>query len=165
MKNAIRWRPSESARGNGALGLRGIIYGVLVLLAVGASGCQVMGQRTIASPYSSDKQAAEILKFVPKGTSRDEAIRLLEKAGIDGSFGASQSTYYCEVWHRPDGKNWALDVAMLFDDEGKLYDTCRAQTDVDIDFAHPARTVATAERTGPPSSESKLAPQSPNTKK
>ncbi len=68
--------------------------------------------------------------MVPKGTRRDDALRKLTEAGIEGSFGISQRVYYCELWNRPDGSRWHLNVALLFDETGKLYKTQAADCDI-----------------------------------
>lgn len=95
-----------------------------VSLGIGTfSGCMLAPGSIEPSPLSAVEQQIEILDLAPVGTPRDEAIRRLETAGIEGGFGASgaKSTYYCDLWNRPDGTRWHLDVAVLFDDDGRVW--------------------------------------------
>lgn len=71
---------------------------------------------------SYGEQQAAVEKLVPKETHRTEAVKRLEQNGIKGSFGASNSVYYCDTWVREDGKIWPMSISLLFNEEGKLYD-------------------------------------------
>jgi hypothetical protein len=51
----------------------------------------------------------------------------LADAGIDGSFGVSDSVFYCDVWRREDGNRWYINVALLFDESGRVYKARPAQ--------------------------------------
>ena len=64
-----------------------------------------------------------MLEIVPRGTSRAEAERRLRTAGIEFSPGQRNSIYYLGLWNRADGKRWHINVALLFDKEGRLYQT------------------------------------------
>ncbi len=100
----------------------------LALLVV--VGCAGLTSQIVPCPLTYSEQEKEILAVVPKGTRRDEALRKLATAGIDGSFGISRRVYYCELWNRPDGSRWHLNVALLFDEVGRLYMTRTADCDV-----------------------------------
>ncbi|MFN0195176.1 MAG: hypothetical protein ACKVT0_00395 [Planctomycetaceae bacterium] len=94
-------------------------------------GCLIPG--TIEpSPWTYSEQQQEILKLAPVGTSREEVVDRLKKAGIDGTFGVSDTVYYCDIWNRPGGERWHLNVALYFDDEGLLYDSRLAQAETGL---------------------------------
>jgi hypothetical protein len=95
-------------------------------------GCASLNNRIVPCPLTYSEQNKEVLTLVPKGTRRDDALRKLAAAGIEGSFGSSRGIYYCELWNRPDGSRWHLNVAILFDETGKLYKTQAADCDVTI---------------------------------
>lgn len=97
------------------------------------SGCATSSPLIVPSPVSTDEQQAQILKLVPVGTPRDAALETLRREGIDVQQGASSTIYYCDLWKRPDGSRWHLDVALLFDREGRLYRTRSASALVDSD--------------------------------
>lgn len=101
--------------------------GCIILLATALVGCQLDTPRMMQTQHSYDQQVEAILKVVPVGTERAEAIRRLEQAGVQGAFGISQSIYYCNEWKR-DGDKQKLDVALLFNEEGRLYSTRHGDT-------------------------------------
>ena len=104
------------------------------------AGCQLGRGRIVDSPLSFDEQSDAILKIVPPGTPRAEAIHKLEQAGIEGTSLAHRSIFYCDVWNRKDGTRWQLNVALLFDEHGQLYKTRRSEADTGIyipDDNHP----------------------------
>ncbi len=103
------------------------VCGLASLVAVGCAG---LTSQIVPCPLTYSEQEKEILAVVPKGTRRDEVLRKLATAGIDGSFGISRRVYYCELWNRPDGSRWHLNVALLFDEVGRLYMTRTADCDV-----------------------------------
>ena len=84
-------------------------------------------------PFTSEEQQAEVLKIAPMGTSREEAHRKLAKAGFELSPGVSKSVSYCTVWNHGRDERWAMDVALLFDESGNLYQTRRAQSETAYD--------------------------------
>ncbi|MEX0716897.1 MAG: hypothetical protein WD066_09930 [Planctomycetaceae bacterium] len=95
-----------------------------------AAGCR-LGQPTIeANRLSWSEQKSRIHEIAPVGTPRDEAVERLRAAGIDGEFGARDTIYYCGLWERPDGTHWQMDVALLFDADGRLYDLRPAEAEV-----------------------------------
>src|SRR5688572_21634064 len=99
----------------------------IVLLA----GCQLTSSgRIIPSPLTYSEQEKEILAIVPEGTDRDEAVKKLTAAGIEGDFGTSRSIYYCDLWKRKSGERWHMNVALLFDKSGKLYKTQVSQAEI-----------------------------------
>lgn len=83
------------------------------------AGCRLTGMPDLRRPsYDAQKQA--LLEVVPLGTPREEAVDRIEAAGITGEFGVSESVYYCDFWRRP-GEHWYLDIALYFDESGRLY--------------------------------------------
>ncbi len=104
------------------------------LIALTMAGCVSLNRPIMACPLTYSEQEKEILAVVPKGTQREEALRRLAAAGIEGSFGVSQRVYYCDLWNRKNGERWHVNVALLFDDANKLYRTQVAECAV---FASP----------------------------
>jgi hypothetical protein len=94
------------------------------------AGCAGLQKQIVPCPLTYSEQIKEVLNVVPKGTRREDALRKLTSAGIEGSFGISRRVYYCELWNRPDGSRWHLNVALLFDETGKFYKTQTADCDV-----------------------------------
>lgn len=121
---------------------RGIALCLVPLLLMGCA----RGLGSISpSPLSTDEQQQALLAIVPHGTARDEARQRLQQAGIEFSTGQSQSVYYCTLWNRPDGGRWQLDVALLFDADGRLYATRRGDSETGIDSAGDAPLAAPAQ--------------------
>jgi len=106
------------------------LHRVCALALLVVVGCAGLNSRIVSCPLTYSEQEKEILAVVPKGTRREEALRKLAAAGIDGSFGISRRVYYCELWNRPDGSRWHLNVALLFDEVGRLYMTRTADCEV-----------------------------------
>lgn len=129
----------QSRRGNP-------LPGILLAVLAGALGCAGSGKIAL-SPLSVTEQQVAVLEVVPLRTLRTEAERKLQAAGIQFTPGANPSIYYCDVWNRPDGSRWQIDVALLFDKEGRLYATrqAAAQTEV-LERGPPTR--APLPRTG-----------------
>jgi hypothetical protein len=98
--------------------------GILLL-----AGCQLTIGRIIPSPLTYSEQEKEILAIAPRGIDRDEAVKKLTAAGLKGDFGSTRSIYYCDEWHRDSGERWHMNVALLFDKEGKLYKTQVSQAE------------------------------------
>ncbi len=97
---------------------------VLVLgLAAFVAGCASPGTNLVECPLTGEQQQQAVLDVVPRGTSRAEAERRLRAAGIEFSQSQKGSIYYLGLWNRPDGKRWHINVALLFDKDGKLYQT------------------------------------------
>ncbi len=91
-----------------------------------AVGCQMTpAPGLVTCPLPVSEQTARILDIVPLGTSRDDAIKKLDEAGVIGNFstGDSKSTYYCDVWQQDKDERWHINVVLLFDEEGILYGT------------------------------------------
>jgi hypothetical protein len=105
--------------------MRRILCVGLMILA----GCQMTNGRIIPSPLSYSEQEKELLAIAPVGTEREEAVRKLSDAGIQGDFGTSRSIYYCDLWNRKNGERWHMNVALLFDKSGKLYKSQTAQSE------------------------------------
>lgn len=117
----------------------------MVLLTLVVSGCASLSRQIVACPLTYSEQEKEVLAIVPKGTRREEALRRLSVAGIEGSFGTSRRIYYCELWTRPNGERWHMNVALLFDEVGKLYRTQVGDSEVSAvrgDSAAPKSTIS-----------------------
>jgi|GEM_PF-1935202 len=94
-----------------------------VALATLFASCASPGASLVDCPLSSEQQQQAVLEVVPRGTARVDAERRLREAGIEFFPGQRNSIYYLGLWKRPDGKRWHIKVALLFDKEGKLYQT------------------------------------------
>ncbi len=92
-------------------------------LAAAMAGCASSGARLVECPLSVEQQQQAVLEVVPRGSSRADAERRLKEAGIEYSPGQKNSIYYLSLWNRRDGKRWHLNVALLFDAQGKMYQT------------------------------------------
>lgn len=103
-----------------------------VLIALTLIGCVSLSRSIVACPLTYSEQEKELLTVVPKGTRREEALRRLAAAGVEGSFGISRRVYYCDLWNRPNGERWHINVALLFDDTGKFYKTQVAECDIAV---------------------------------
>jgi hypothetical protein len=95
-------------------------------------GCATMPRTIVPCPLTYSEQEKVLLTAIPKGLKRDEVLRRLGAAGIEGRFGISQRVYYCDLWNRPNGDRWHMNVAMLFDDTGKFYKTQVAECDIGV---------------------------------
>lgn len=120
---------------------------VLAAVCVLASGCHTGPQAIVSCPIPASEQQGEVLKIAPLQTDREEVLRRLEQAGIDVSPGAarpgqSPTLYYCNIWQRPDGARWQMDVALLFDASGKLYATRPSHANTVVDRNPIATAVA-----------------------
>jgi hypothetical protein len=104
------------------------------LVALGLVGCVGLGitHAIVPCPLTYSEQEKELLTVVPKGTRREDALRRLAAAGVEGSFGISRRVYYCELWKRPSGERWHINVALLFDDAGKFYKTQVAEAETAV---------------------------------
>jgi len=116
-----------------------------VLAALTWVGCVGIPRQIVPCPLTYSEQEKELLTVVPKGIRREEVLRRLGTAGIEGSFGISRRVYYCDLWNRPNGDRWHMNVALLFDDAGKLYKTQTADCDVAVlpnetTQPHPVKT-------------------------
>jgi len=123
-----------------------LIATMMIVLALTGSGCASLSHEIVTCPLTYSEQEKEVLAIVPKGTRREEVLRRLNAAGIEGSFGTSRRIYYCEIWTRPNGERWHLNLALLFDEYGKLYRTQVGDSEVSAirgDAASPKSTVST----------------------
>jgi hypothetical protein len=100
------------------------------LVALTLLGCLSMSRAIVQCPLTYSEQEKELLTVVPKGLRREEALKRLAAAGVEGSFGISRRVYYCDLWNRKNGERWHINVALLFDDQGRLYKTQMAECDV-----------------------------------
>jgi len=109
---------------------------LLVLLFCGVcgplAGCQLTPSPSLVScPLPVAEQAAKVLQVTPLGTPREEAMKRLNEAGIHGNFGENQSIFYCDWWERDKSERWHLNVVLLFDENGRLYNTRPSPSDTD----------------------------------
>ena len=91
------------------------------VLTIVLGGCQSMPPSLVRCPLPAVEQAGQVEEIVPLGTMREDAVSRLKKAGIAGNFGEANSIFYCDVWNRSDSERWHINVALLFDEDGKLY--------------------------------------------
>jgi hypothetical protein len=102
------------------------------LIALTVTGCASLNRSIMPCPLTYSEQEKEILAIVPKGTRREDTLRRLTAAGVEGSFGISRRVYYCDLWNRTNGERWHINVALLFDDTGRFYRTQVAECDVSV---------------------------------
>lgn len=100
----------------------------LLLMGLAASSCATPTGRFVECPLSATEQQQAIREIVPLGTSRVQVAERLAKAGIEFTKAAGDSIYYCAAWQRPEGTQWHMNVALLFDREDKLYQVREANT-------------------------------------
>lgn len=94
-----------------------------LVLSAFLTSCATSGTSLVQCPLSPEQQQQAVLEIVPRGTLRAEAERRLRSAGIEYSPGQRNSIYYLGLWNRSDGKRWHINVALLFDKDGRLYQT------------------------------------------
>ncbi len=128
------------------------------LIALTMTGCVGLNRTIMPSPLTYSEQEKEILTIVPKGTRRDEALKRLAAAGVEGSYGISHRVYYCDLWNRKNGERWHINVALLFDDTGRFYRTQVAESDVSV---VPNEKPEKGGSTKPPAGASDTAPVNP----
>ncbi|MEX0704152.1 MAG: hypothetical protein WD069_18785 [Planctomycetales bacterium] len=114
------------------------VRAVLIALLAGSAGCRLGQPQITHSPLTWSEQKAAIFELAPAGTPRAAAIARLEGAGIAGDWGARDTIYYCNLWERPDGARWQMDVALLFDADGRLYDLRPAEAEIRAAPAAPS---------------------------
>ena len=122
-----------------------------MLLGLLPCGCMLESTPILPAPVSTSEQQLEVLQIVKPGTPRDEAIALLNEAGIHGSFGTTgaKAVYYCDVWNREDGERWHLDVALLFDESGRVINTRLGESATTTDVSGGAESNPFAEEPVP----------------
>lgn len=116
---------SRDAHGGLHAGRLCVIALATVLLA---AGCTSFSHQIVPCPLSFSEQEKEVLTIAPLGTKRDDVLRRLATAGIEGNFGISQSVYYCDLWNRENGERWHMNLGLQFNDAGVLYKTQAADT-------------------------------------
>ena len=104
--------------------------GLILISCLWNTGCALLSASPEKVKQTYTTQQSELFQICPKGTERVQVESALKEAGIEGEFGANQSIYYCDAWNREDGEVWEMNVALLFDEEGKLYSTMPAGTRV-----------------------------------
>jgi hypothetical protein len=122
----------------------------VLLIALPSAGCSSVGRAIVPCPLPFADQEKAILAVVPKGTRRDSLLRRLQTAGIEGSFGISQRVYYCDLWNRPDGQRWQMNIALLFDENGVLYRTQAADCNITAVRDTPGNTSSEQQPTAQP---------------
>lgn len=109
-----------------------LIACALIVCNLVAVGCRLAGGRPLMRP-SFDRQQRTVLGVVPFGTPREQTVRRLEQAGVDGSFGISESVYYCDLWeHAGAEADWRMDMALFFDQSGRFYKVGRGQSQTGV---------------------------------
>jgi hypothetical protein len=98
------------------------------LFAIALAGCQLTSDIAYTSPSHAEQNRA-VLEIVHNGMTRQQAVDALTREGVQGSFGVSESIYYCDAWDRGDSHHWYLDVALFFDLSGRLYKVGSSQLD------------------------------------
>ena len=98
------------------------------LCAVAIVGCQLTSNVEYVSP-SDAEQSRAILEIVNVGMTRQQAVDALDDEGVQGSSGVSESVYYCDAWDGDDDRHWHLNVALFFDQSGRLYKVGSSQPD------------------------------------
>jgi len=136
---------TDGVRGE-TLGLRVSAPVVLLLVVSSACGCQMAGFGYRPSPLNYAQQQQEIEKIAPLGTPRAEVERKLSEAGIAVSPGNSKRIAYCDLWDRAEGGRWMMNVALLFDESGKLVEMRPAQSETGI-YSGPVPQTSTANET------------------
>ncbi len=113
--------------------------GAVIVIGVFATsvGCQMGTPRILPTPLTHDEQRTALLEIVPLGTAREVAVENLSEAGVEGRFGISDSVYYCDVWQRDEKTRWHIDMTLLFDDSGQLYEIRPVGTVVDVESGSP----------------------------
>jgi hypothetical protein len=106
------------------------ISAVTLCLAGLLAGCAAPGRPLTECPLSVDQQQQAVLQIVPRGMNRDEAARRLKSAGIEFTTSGNDSIYYLSIWNRASGERWHVNVALLFDPSGNLYETRTADATV-----------------------------------
>ena len=61
--------------------------------------------------------------------THEQAVDALTRGGVQGSSGVSESVYYCDAWDGDDDRHWHLNVALFFDQSGRLYKVGSSQPD------------------------------------
>lgn len=112
------------------------LEGIVTVLIL---GCQLEPlPQFMEAPLTTQQQIEELQKHLVAGMSREEVMHKLKELGIGGSYGHNTSIYYCDVWQRDRKTLWHINIALLFNDEGKLY---KIRPSYDLELTHPtART-------------------------
>ena len=136
----------------------GVSWLLIVWLVVSFTGCASESARLIDSPLGIQEQTTQILEIVPLGTTRRDALDRLQANGVDVTPGAADSVLYCSIWNRKNGERWTMNVALLFDEQGRLYAARPAEADVALETSELSRA-ATTEPTGTRARTATAAPQ------
>jgi hypothetical protein len=116
-----------------AMPLSRALFARMLLLLIGclgtSAGCVTTTHSILPCPMTYSEQEKAILAIAPMGADRETVLRKLADAGIEGSSATTQHIYYCDIWNRPNKERWHLDVALMFDQSGKLYKTQFGQAD------------------------------------
>jgi hypothetical protein len=137
---SLTGRCRDSAPG----GPRGLCVAIAATCLI--AGCAHVTHQIVPCPLTYSEQEQEVLGIVPMGTPREDVLKRLAEAGIKGTFGLSHRIYYCDLWDRSSGERWHMNLALLFDESGKLYRTQVAESDVAVlreDSSTPVRPAST----------------------
>jgi hypothetical protein len=115
---------------------------MLCFCVVEIVGCAMTTHQILPCPMTYSEQEKAILAIAPMGTDRETVLKKLTEAGIEGSSATSQHVYYCDIWDRPNKERWHMDVALMFDQSGKLYKTQFGQADTAVLPKDAARPIA-----------------------
>jgi hypothetical protein len=99
------------------------------LCAVAIIGCQLTSAVEYTNP-SDAEQSRAVLNVVHIGMTREQAMDALTNEGVQGSTGVSESVYYCDAWDGDDDRHWHLNVALFFDQSGRLYKVGSSQPEI-----------------------------------
>ena len=123
-----------------------------------AAGCHLTPvPSAVPCPLPLADQQRSVDEVLAKGVSRDDAIRRLDEAGLQGRFGATESIYYVDTWTRPGGEEWLMEVAVLFDSDGR-FTRVRAADAEAIPTSKPVVTESAKEESANPA---RIGPRTP----
>lgn len=125
------------------------LWAMATLFVPTLCGCLMPGLGYRENPLSTLDQQREVEKIVPPGTSRAEVESRLKIAGIEVSPGTSPRIAYCDVWNRSGKGRWVMNVALLFDENGKLVGTRPANSPTETSDERSANSSMIAEREYP----------------
>ncbi|MBA4030079.1 MAG: hypothetical protein C0478_04180 [Planctomyces sp.] len=126
-----------------------LIVGLTVVMSSCASWQNDRKLSFQSCPWPAGQQVREVLNVVPIGSTRADALKKLQKAGIQGNYGANDTIYYCDVWKREEAI-WHINVALLFDEEGRVYATMPDASGQMVESPRTAREKSPVEQSDTP---------------
>lgn len=112
--------------------------GLSLILLVAMTGCQLgtlsfsRNSKMMDCPWTFSQQQRELEQLIHPGASRAEVEQKLNAAGIVVAPGSTPALAYCDVWNRPNGEHWRMNVALQFDSKGMLMGMRSAQSDTGV---------------------------------